>query len=41
VTVEAVPHVPHVYPYMAGRDPEADRAVERMGEWVRPKLGLK
>ncbi|WP_372911243.1 alpha/beta hydrolase [Salinigranum sp.] len=41
VTVEAVPDVPHVYPYMAGRDPEADRAVERMGEWVRPRLGLE
>lgn len=41
VTVEAVPDVPHVYPYMAGRDPEADCAVERMGEWVRPRLGLE
>jgi acetyl esterase/lipase len=41
VTVESVPDMPHVYPYMAGRHPEADRAVERMGEWVRPKLGLR
>lgn len=41
VTVEAVPDMQHVYPYMAGRAPEADRAVERMAEWVRPKLGLE
>jgi monoterpene epsilon-lactone hydrolase len=41
ITVESVPDMPHVYPYMAGREPEADRAVEHMGEWVRPKLGLK
>lgn len=40
VTVETEPEMQHVYPYLAGRAPEADRAVERMGEWVRPKVGL-
>jgi hypothetical protein len=25
---------------MAGRAPEADDAIERLAQWVRPKLGL-
>ena len=41
VTVEVEPEMQHVYPFLAGRAPEGDRAVERMGEWVRPKLGLE
>jgi acetyl esterase/lipase len=40
VTVHLEPEMQHAYPYLAGRAPEADRAVERIGEWVRPKLGL-
>jgi epsilon-lactone hydrolase len=26
---------------MAGRAPEADDAIRRFAEWVRPKLGLR
>jgi len=25
----------------AGRAPEADDAIRRMADWIRPKLGLK
>ncbi|WP_318571159.1 alpha/beta hydrolase fold domain-containing protein [Salinigranum marinum] len=40
VTVEVVPDVQHAFAYSAGRESEADHAVERMGAWVRPTLGL-
>jgi acetyl esterase/lipase len=40
VTIEVVPDVQHAFPYSAGRTRKADRAVERIGDWVRPKLGL-
>ena len=30
----------HSFQMMAGRAPEADDAIRRCGEWVRPKLGL-
>ncbi|OUS93626.1 alpha/beta hydrolase [Rhodococcus sp. NCIMB 12038] len=40
VTVETEPGMQHIYPCLAGRAPEADRAIERMGSWVRPLLGL-
>lgn len=39
-TLLVVPEQQHVFPFLAGRSPEADRVVERMSEWVRPKLGL-
>jgi acetyl esterase/lipase len=41
VTVEVVADMQHVFPYMAGRASEADDAIRRMGDWVRPKLGLE
>lgn len=40
VTVEIEPEMQHVFPILAGRAPEANQAVERMAEWVRPKLSL-
>lgn len=30
----------HVYQFLAGRAPEGDAAVERIGSWLRPRLGL-
>jgi hypothetical protein len=30
----------HVFQVLAGTAPEADDAIKRMAEWVRPKLGL-
>ncbi len=40
VTFTISPEQQHVYPFMAGRAPEADAAVREAGDWVRPKLGL-
>jgi epsilon-lactone hydrolase len=40
VTVEVFPEMQHVFQFPAGRAPEGDEAVRRLGEWVRPKLGL-
>jgi monoterpene epsilon-lactone hydrolase len=30
----------HTFQMMAGRAPEADEAIARLGDWVRPRLGL-
>jgi hypothetical protein len=30
----------HTFQMAAGRAPEADEAIRRLSEWVRPKLGL-
>jgi acetyl esterase/lipase len=40
VTVVIEPEMEHVFPFGAGRMPEADTAIERMAGWVRPRLGL-
>lgn len=40
VTLEVEPEMQHVFQFMAGRAPEADAAVARIGAWVRPHLGL-
>ena len=40
VTLVVEPDMLHVYPFGAGRMPEADEALARMASWVRPKLGL-
>ncbi|MFE7418063.1 alpha/beta hydrolase [Rhodococcus sp. NPDC057529] len=40
MTVEIEHEMQHIYPCLAGRAPEADRAIARMGTWVRPLLGL-
>jgi acetyl esterase/lipase len=34
------PGMQHVFPCLAGRAPEADEAIARMGHWLRPKLHL-
>jgi acetyl esterase/lipase len=40
VTLVVEPDMLHVYPFGAGRMPEADEAIARMASWVRGKLGL-
>lgn len=40
VTLEVEPEMQHVFQLMAGRAPEADAAVARIGAWVRPHIGL-
>ena len=41
VTLEIVPEMQHVFQALAGTAPEADAAIRRLAEWVRPKLGLR
>ncbi len=40
VKVDVFPDMQHVFQFMAGVAPEADEAVRRLAQWVRPKLGL-
>jgi len=40
VTLEVVPEMQHVFQFLAGTAPEADAAIGRLADWVRPKLGL-
>jgi acetyl esterase/lipase len=40
VTLEIVPEIQHVFQFLAGTAPEADDAIRRLADWVRPKLGL-
>lgn len=40
VTSEVFPEMQHVFQLGAGRMPEADDAVAKIGAWVRPHLGL-
>jgi epsilon-lactone hydrolase len=40
VRVDVFPGMLHSFQMMAGRAPEADDAIARFAEWVRPKLGL-
>jgi epsilon-lactone hydrolase len=30
----------HVFEFMAGRAPEADRSIEEIGQWVRKTLSI-
>jgi acetyl esterase/lipase len=39
-TLEVVPEMQHVYPFSAGRAPEADATIAAMAAWLRPRLGL-
>ena len=41
VRFDVFPEMLHSFQMMAGRAPEADDAIRRFGEWVRPKLGLR
>jgi monoterpene epsilon-lactone hydrolase len=38
--LDLFPGMLHTHQMMAGRAPEADDAIARLAEWVRPKLGL-
>jgi monoterpene epsilon-lactone hydrolase len=38
--LDVFPGMLHTHQMMAGRAPEADEAIRRLAEWVRPKLGL-
>jgi len=40
VRVDVFPEMQHVFQIAAGNMPEADDAVARIGEWLRPRLGL-
>lgn len=40
VMVDIVPRMQHVFQMRAGRLPEADEAIDRIADWVRPLLGL-
>jgi acetyl esterase/lipase len=40
-TLEVVPEMQHVYPFSAGRAPEADATIAAMAAWLRPRLGLE
>ena len=40
VRIDVFPDMQHTFQMAAGRAPEADDAIQRMADWVRPKLGL-
>jgi acetyl esterase/lipase len=40
VTLKIAEGMQHVYEFMAGRAPEADKAIADMAIWLRPKIGL-
>lgn len=40
VTLEVFPEMQHVFQMAAGNMPEADEAVQKIGAWLRPRLGL-
>jgi acetyl esterase/lipase len=40
VRLDVFPEMQHVFQYSAGHAPEADDAIRKLAEWVRPKLGL-
>jgi monoterpene epsilon-lactone hydrolase len=40
VRLDVFPGMLHTFQMAAGRAPEADDAIRRMADWVRPKLGL-
>jgi acetyl esterase/lipase len=40
VSLEVIPDMQHVFQVLAGSLEEADAAIARAAEWVRPKLGL-
>jgi acetyl esterase/lipase len=40
VTVDIATGMQHVYEFMAGRAPEADKAIGDIARWLRPKIGL-
>jgi acetyl esterase/lipase len=40
VRIDEFADMQHVFQFMAGRAPEADDAIQRMAQWVKPKIGL-
>lgn len=40
VRCDAYPEMQHVFQFLAGKAPEADKAIAELAAWVRPKLGL-
>ena len=40
VRLDVSPEMQHVFHFSAGHAPEADAAIRKLAEWVRPKLGL-
>jgi monoterpene epsilon-lactone hydrolase len=40
IKLDIYPEMQHVFQFMAGFAPESDDAIEKMAQWVRPKLGL-
>jgi epsilon-lactone hydrolase len=40
VRLDIFPEMLHTFQMMAGRAPEADEAIRRFADWVRPKLDL-
>jgi len=40
VRLDVFPEMQHVFQYAAGHAPEADDAIRKLAEWVRPKLRL-
>lgn len=41
VTIDIAEGMHHVYEFMAGRAPEADKAIADIARWLRPKIGLQ
>jgi monoterpene epsilon-lactone hydrolase len=40
VTLEIFPEMQHIFNLLAGTAPEADQAIGKYAQWVRPRLGL-
>ncbi len=40
VKIDEFPDMQHVFQFLAGTAPEADEAIARMAQWVRPRLGM-
>jgi monoterpene epsilon-lactone hydrolase len=40
VRLDVFPHMQHVFQMAAGNMPEADDAITRIGDWLRPRLDL-
>ena len=40
VRIDVFPDMQHVFEFLAGVAPEADEAIGRMAQWVRPRIGL-
>jgi epsilon-lactone hydrolase len=41
VKLDVYPEMQHVFHFLAGVAPEADKAIQDIAAWVKPKLGLK